>query len=233
MERDPMIASSLDRLVPQSGRGGDWEAVVRDARPRERFLFRGRRRTLAWVLAGVLAIAVPVAVASTIYFRDFPPPSDVPPGVEPVRIGPKHALTSGEVAGVFWRLVAYRSTKGLCLDIDFAGRVSASGGGCGFGPFRDAVEAPINRNHLALGVDRTWLVGRVSAEAASVTLVLSDGRQIEARTYESPSALRLPHAFYLAVVPGSFVGPSDSPSIVEAIAKDERGHEIARVATGG
>lgn len=233
MDRDPLIASSLDRLVPQSGRGGEWEAVLRDARSMGRFPFRGRRRTLAWALAAALAIAVPVAIGSSIYFRDFPPPSDLPPGVEPVRIGPKHVLTSGEVAGVFWRLVAYRSTKGLCLDVDLAGKVSGSGGGCGFGPFRGAVEMPITRDHLALGIDRTWLVGRVSVKATSVALVLSDGRQIEARTYEAPSALRLSHAFYLAVAPGNLVGPLDSPSIVEVIAKDERGHEIGSAGPDG
>ena len=229
MERDPLIASSLDRLVPQSGRAGEWEAVLRDARSMGRFPFRGRRRTLAWALAAVLAIAVPVAVGSSIYFRDFPPPSDLPAGVEPVRIGQKQVLTSGEVAGVFWRLVAYRSTKGLCLDVDLAGKVSGSGGGCGFGSFRGAVEIPITRDHLALGIDRTWLVGRVSLRATSVILVLSDGRQIEAQTFDSPPALRLSHAFYLAVAPGNLVGPPDSPSVVGAVAKDEDGHEIGSV----
>ena len=47
-DRDTFTADALDRLVPQPAGSGDWDAVVRDARPR-----RARRIT---------ALAVPVAV---------------------------------------------------------------------------------------------------------------------------------------------------------------------------
>lgn len=230
MEHDPLIASALDRLVPTSRRRGDWEAVVHAARPAG-LRFKGRRRTVVLAFA-VIAIAVPVAVSSTIYFRDFPAPSDVPPGVEPVREGEKHVLTSGKVSGVFWRLVTYRSTEGLCLDVDLAGGVSASGGGCGFAPFRSAIEVPVSHYYLAQ-VDRTWLVGRVSNEAASVTLVLADNQKVEARTYSSPPTLGLRHGFYLAVVAGDLTGSLDSPSVIEAIATDASGQEIARATANG
>lgn len=55
-----------------------------------------------------------------------------------------------------------------------------------------------------------------------VTLVLADGRTIEAKTVETPPALRLPYNYYLAIESGE-IGGRFGPTVVEAVARDGGG----------
>lgn len=199
---------------------------------------RFRRHSTLVVLAAVLAIAAPLAIAAGVYFREFPRPSDVPRSAEPVRIGPKLVSADGEVDGVNWRLVTYRARDEdqdgtfrivLCQQIQFAGKVSASSGGCGVSPFQGGVSLP-GIDYLGAGVERTWFVGRVSLAAASVTLVLADGRTVEAKTYGTPPSLGLPYAYYIAVVGGEIGNLDDA--VREVVARDPDGAVIGR-ARGG
>lgn len=245
---DPVLKKAFDRIAPSfAGEAGDWQRVLRDARAGRVGELRreqsaaplraglARRRFAVLALAAAVAVAAPLAIASVVYFRDFPRPSDVPRWAEPVRVGPKVVSAQGEIDGLFWRLVTYRardedrdgrSRVVLCQEIEFAGKVSGSGGGCGIAPFDGGITLP-SIDSLSAGVERTWLVGHVSRQASSVTLVLADGRAIEARTVEAAPALRLPYNYYLAIESGQ-IGGRFGPAVREAVARDKGGAVIGR-----
>lgn len=245
--RDPVLKDAFDRIAPSfAGEAGDWQRVLQDARagPFDQLGGQGaaalrrrlpRRRLAVVALAAAIAVAAPLAIASAVYFRDFPRPSDVPRWAEPTRTGPKLVSAQGEIDGLFWRLVTYRARDEnrdgssrivLCQEIEFAGKVSGSGGGCGLPRFREEVTLP-SIDSLGAGVERTWFVGRVSREASSVTLVLADGRTIEAKTVETPASLRLPYDYYLAIESGQ-IGGRLGPAVREALARDTGGAIIGR-----
>ncbi len=250
-DHDVVLKETFDRIAPSfAGEAADWQRVLHDARAGlfdELGGWQGaaalrrrlpRRRLAVVTLAAAIAVAAPLAIASAVYFRDFPRPSDVPRWAEPTRIGPKLVSAHGEIDGVFWRLVTYRARDEnrdgssrivLCQEIEFAGRVSGSGGGCGLPRFREDVTLP-SIDSLGAGVERTWFVGRVSREASSVTLVLADGRTIEAKTVETPASLRLPYDYYLAIEGGQ-IGGRFEPAVREAVARDAGGAIIGRART--
>lgn len=199
-----------------------------------------RRRLVMVAFAAATAVVAPLAIAAAVYFRDFPRPSDVPRSAEPTRIGPKLVSAEEEIDGVSWRLVTYRardedeeggSRVVLCQQLQFAGKVSATGGGCGIPPFQGGVSLP-SVEYIGAGVERTWLLGRVSPHAASVTLVLADGRTIEAETYDTPRSLRLSYDYYVAVESGQ-IGLGLQDAVREVIARDADGAVVGRARDGG
>lgn len=199
-----------------------------------------RRRFFMVAFAAAAVIAAPLAIAAAVYFRDFPRPSDVPRSAEPTRIGPKLMSAEGVIDGVSWRLVTYRARDDdeeggshivLCEQLQLAGTVSATGGGCGIPSLQGGVALPIV-TYIGAGVERTWLFGRVSAHAALVTLVLADGRTIEAKTYETPRSLRLPYDYYVAVEDGE-IGARLQDAVREVVARDASGAVLGRARGGG
>lgn len=199
-----------------------------------------RRKLVIVALAAAAVVVAPLAIAAAVYFRDFPRPSDVPRSAEPTRVGPKLVSAEGETDGVSWRLVLYRardedeegaSRLVLCQQLQLAGEVSATGGGCGIPAFRGGVSRP-EVNYIAAGVDRTWLYGRVSSDAVTVTLVLADGRMVEAETFETPKVLRLPYDYYVAVENGE-IGSRLLDAVREVIARDASGGVVGRARVGG
>lgn len=218
------------------------EMTVSAARPASsRRIRRAPRQKLAMIaFAAATGVFVPLALAAVVYFRDFPRPSDVRQSAEPTRIGPKLVSAKGEIDGVSWHLVTYRardeneegaSRLVVCQQLQLAGDVSATGGGCGIPAFRGGVSRP-DVNYIAAGVDRTWLYGRVSSDAVKVTLVLADGRTVEAQTFDTPEALRLPYDYYVAVENGE-IGSRLLDAVREVIARDASGRVVGRARGGG
>ena len=87
-----------------------------------------------WVsLAVLVALAVPLAVGAEGL---FPEERDDPAlrAIGPRQQGPEVLVASAKIScGVRWRLTAYRSHMGLCLDIWESRPPNGTGGGCGFG----------------------------------------------------------------------------------------------------
>jgi hypothetical protein len=134
---------------------------------------------------------------------------------EPRRIGPKEIVTAGQEADLAWRLVAYRSTRGLCIGVEVAGAARAASAGCGVADPRSALSLPA-ADYIGGSVDRTWLYGRVTRRARRVTLALADGRSVDAAVVQGPHSLKLPFA-YVATVAGAAAGePGDAAPIARA-----------------
>lgn len=196
------------------------------ASPVEALPPRGRSRRLALALALVVVlVGGSVATAALVFdFRDFPPPADVVN--EPRRLGPKYVVTRGVADGLAWRLVTYRSTRGLCSGVEVAGTARAAAAACGQPP-NAAVSLP-TVDYIGVGANRTWLYGRVTPRATRVTLTLADGRHFTAATYRAPAALALPFRFYVATVAGGVRRPRrDAPAVVAVVARDAAGLVVA------
>lgn len=199
-----------------------------------------RRRALIVALAVTTAILAPLAVAAAVYFRDFPRPADVPRSAEPIRIGPKLVSAEGQIENVRWRLVTYQARDEdeqgggrtvICQQIELAGQVWAAGGGCGIASFAGGVSLP-SVDVIRADIERTWLVGRVLPDAQSVTLVLADGRHLEAETYPTPSSLHLPYNYYVAVEAGA-IGLRAEDRVHEVVARAADGRVLAQARRRG
>ena len=180
------------------------------------------RRPRPLVKAAVVATAVVLVAGAGVAaarlslfdFAEFPRPADV--ANEPRRIGPKEIVTAGQEGDLGWRLVAYRSTRGLCIGVEVAGAARAASAGCGVPDPRSRLSLP-TADYIGGGVDRTWLYGRVTRRATRVTLVLADGRSVDAAVVQAPHSLNLPFAFYVVTVGGAAAGePGDAAPIARA-----------------
>ena len=189
---------------------------------------RAKRRRLAASAAIALATVVLLGGAgiaaarlSLFDFRPFPRPADV--ADEPRRTGAKEVVTAGVEPGVAWRLVAYRSTRGLCYGVEAAGAVRAAAAACGVPDVRSRLSLP-TADYIGGAVDRTWLYGRVSTRATRVTLTLADGRRVDASVVPAPRSLQAPFAFYIATLDGAIArSERDTPSVVRVRAYDVGG----------
>lgn len=108
--------------------------------------------------------------------------------------GPVETVARGEIEGETWRLTAYRSDEGVCVDLHLG---SNSGGGCGFGPLRsDLAFSGVGWSnefpHLA------QLEGRVSKHVDRVTLRSGNDATKELPLYRSKS---FDQTFVVAFVP--------------------------------
>ena len=209
--------------LPPNALGADTEA------PRRRVAFRGRRLALAGAFAVVLA-ASGIAAASQLGlfdFRDFPPPADV--SGEAVRTGPREVIASGSTNRIGWRLIGFRSSKGVCVGLEFAGEARAASTTCGGGTLRGEVGFP-TADYLGLGTNRTWFYGPVSTRATRVALTLVDGRRLPAKVFPSPKGFALGHDYYLTSVAGPVATADQGSQPVTAVAAyDDAGALVGRL----
>jgi hypothetical protein len=84
-------------------------------------------------------------------------------------IGPAVVLASGEVDGKSWKLIAYESASGLCVDLEIK---EGAAGGCGSVPMHHDLELS---QGSVFGLDRTMIHGKVSGRVASVEVRPLDG----------------------------------------------------------
>jgi hypothetical protein len=217
------LKAALEEVVPpfvQAPR--QWDDVLVRARIR-----RERRdwRRASIVAVALIVIAVPsLAIGATALFREFPRPDDVRD--EPVRIGPREEIATGQAGDVHWRLVAFRSDRGLCVGLDFGGALQASSASCG--ARRPAAVSAPTVDYIGRGANRTWFYGTAAKRAANVILVLRNGARIAAPIYPSPQSLALPFDFYVATVPGAVASAAGGSPVRLVIALDEAGRAIGR-----
>lgn len=190
---------------------------------RRRIPYRTRFWITLTVVAGLLALAVPVAVGATGIFPNFPAPDDLPEGVEPVATGQEVTITSGETSGLNWQLTANESDTGLCVNLEFP---DSSGGGCGFG----LIGEPNSPGDASLSVMEetdfssrvTFIHGPTTPEVERVTLVLDNGELLNLPTKPGPPELGSNFNFFVATVP-------DIAFVATAVAKDTQGVTVDRI----
>lgn len=145
-------------------------------------------------------------------------PSDVPN--EPVQIGPAVFVAAGATpGGTPWRLAAYQSNLGLCLDLQGVTGAHLGGGACGFDvPERHAVSVVTD----SFGQPAvTFVYGPVASSVTDVTVTLGDGRTLVVPTTPSPADLQFGGAFFAAFVLGS-------TDVVSVVAESARGVTVDR-----
>lgn len=218
------LKTAMEELVPRfANEPRRWEDILR----RSQLGQGGRdwRRVSAVAVAALLLVVPAVAIGASVLFREFPRPSDV--RGEPVRLGPRETIAAARIGDLHWRLVAFRSDRGLCVGLDFGGRVQASSSSCGIQRLVGLVDGP-TVDYIGGGANRAWFHGRVAKHVHNVVLVLADGRHLEAATYASPESLALPFDFYVATAPGGVASGQDDATVRAVLALDEDRNVIGR-----
>lgn len=187
------------------------QALVRGI---ERHHRRVRRRRLLIATTSLLVVlVVGMGVASgVINWRIWPLPQDIPPGVEPMAIGPEETIAQGtfeeQGESTPWRLTAFQSNEGLCLHIETP---RWKGGGCGFGVPKTAA--------ISYAADSQFLYGPVDRRATRVEVRFEGG---EVRSVDPIGTSEgFPVNFYLIELE-----PREEPVSVAAF--DEEGIEFGQ-----
>jgi len=199
----PALADELELLAPFDHAAGDWRDVRHRSGGRPR---RGLPRSAAAALLGVLALGTAANAAFGwkvspfwAWVRSYPPG----------RTSPIVTVFSGPA----WNLVAWNSTRGICLSY---GAPGAGGSGCeGLSPPVLAV-AGGSWNVRTSTVSGT-VYGTVAASVVRLSIVGS-GAPVAAPLRADP-ALRTRRRFFFATLP---------PGSRELLAVDRRGHVLAR-----
>ncbi|MDP9402425.1 MAG: hypothetical protein M3P85_03660 [Actinomycetota bacterium] len=155
-------------------------------------------------------------VAEGVVYRaerdDLSLPDDaapVDPGDGNRRLGPKTVVAQGEVEGIGWQLLAYRSDSGLCVDLRF-GRGAAGGCGHGVGAGR-AVSLGVS-SYLGF----RFAHGVARSDVAAVRVELSNGDTLNIATTTAPG-------FDVAFIATPL--PRDA-TVASIVARDDRGREL-------
>lgn len=120
-----------------------------------------------------------------------------PPGDQRV-VGPQIVLASGEVDGTPWRLVAYESESGLCVDVEIE---QGAVGGCGSMPLDRDLE--VGQGSVS-GLDKMIIHGKVSERVARVEVHPVEGSPVAARIISDPGGLGV--NFFVLFVPPDTLG---------------------------
>jgi hypothetical protein len=128
-------------------------------------------------------------------------------------IGPAVVLARGVVDRTPWKLLAYRSESGLCVDLEIE---EGSTGGCGPVPMDREFEVS---QGSVLGLDRMIIHGKVSERVASVEVRPLDGGPIATEIISDPAGLGV--SFFVQFVPRDTLG--------EIVALDAAGNLLQSV----
>lgn len=151
-------------------------------------------------------------------------PSDVPN--EPVQTGPAVTVATGATpGGLPWRLAAYQSNLGLCLDLYGVTAGNLGGRACGFDVPEQHAVSVVTDSFGEPAV--TFVYGPVASTVTDVTVTLWDGRTLAVPTTPSPGDLQFGGAFFAAVVSGS-TDVSGSTVVASVVATDARGVTVDR-----
>lgn len=128
----------------------------------------------------------------------------------PPATGPVDTVAEGEIEGWAWKLTAYESREGVCVDLHLG---SNSGGGCGEGESK----ALLSVNGIGFGADLPDLLqvhGVVSSKVAS--LEMKSGSETE--DVDLHPSERFNEVFFVVFVPKKVGG--------ELIARDGNGEVL-------
>lgn len=196
-------------------------ALVRSHRPRRTPLLPNTR--VGWAFVALLLVAVgvvgsPLAIGAVdripFLASRFPPPSDVPAGVEPVPTGQEFVIASGSVDGVKWTYSVYETDRGLCTSLNTR---NSSGGSCGIDLSRPLGVSTSTFTQKGL----TFVDGVAKENVERVELVLEDGRVLKVPTESAPAELDRDLRFFVISVP-------EGTSVDEVVAKNARGEVVDR-----
>lgn len=137
----------------------------------------------------------------------------IPHPGDPRAFGQRMVLASGEVDGTPWRLLAYQSESGLCVDLEIE---RGAVGGCG--PVPIGRELVLGQGSV-LGVDGMIIHGEVSERVASVEVRRVEGDPIVTSIIPDPGGLGV--NFFVAFVPRDTLG--------EVVALDAAGNILQSV----
>lgn len=150
---------------------------------------------MAWSLAvGLVTVGcgIPAGPTSRAEQRDHE--RNEGERLHPPAKGPVKTVARGQVEGKRWRLTAYRSDEGLCIDLHLG---SNSSGGCGFGGHR----APLAVNGTGWSSEFPHLAqldGQVSLRVVSVRVRSGRSDPKDLALYRSKRFVRM---FFVAFVP--------------------------------
>lgn len=188
----------------------------------QRVSYRVRLWIMLTLAAVVLASIVPLAVGAV---GQFPAPDDVTH--EPVQKGSEVLISSGKTAGLDWRLSAYESDQGLCVDLNHTGAQNSRGGGCGFGLSGEQGIEGDNAfgvaNYFVNSEDVTFIYGPTVKGVERVAVTLHNGQTINLPTKAAPSSLGNTFNFYVTTLKGN-------KAIKDVAAKNSQGATIDHVA---
>lgn len=125
-------------------------------------------------------------------------------------MGPGIVLASGEVDGKPWKLVAYQSESGLCVDLEIE---RGATGGCGPVPIEGDLVFGQGR---VLGLERMIIHGKVSERVASVEVRPLEGDPVATEIIPDPAGLGV--NFFVLFVPLDTLG--------EVVALDAAGNVL-------
>jgi hypothetical protein len=179
-----------------------------------------RRRIRRRVSAGAIGLVVSVLGALLVWqaFRSTgggeviggPELTPIPqPGDQRV-FGPGIVLANGEVDGKPWKLLAYQSESGLCVDLEIE---HGAVGGCGPVPIDRDLELVQGG---VLGLGKMIIHGNVSGRVASVEVRPVEGEPVSTSIIPDPGGLGV--NFFVAFVPRDTLG--------EVVALDAAGHVL-------
>ena len=174
-----------------------------------------RRRIRRRVGAGAIGFVVSVLGVLLVWqaFRPAGGGQVIGDGGDQRVVGPRIVLASGEVDGTPWRLVAYESESGLCVDVEIE---RGAVGGCGSMPIDRDLE--LGQGGV-LGLDKMIIHGEVSQRVAIVEVRPVEGAPVAASIIPDPGGLGV--NFFVLFVPPDTVG--------EVVALDAAGNVLRSV----
>jgi hypothetical protein len=178
-----------------------------------------RRRIRRRVSAGAIGLVVSVLGALLVWLAFRPAGGQVigstdltpipPPGDQRV-FGPAVVLASGDVDGRPWKLLAYQSESGLCVDLEIE---QGAAGGCGAVPIDGDL---VLMQGGVFGLDKIILHGMVSERVAAVEVRSVKGHPVATPIIPDPGEMGV--NFFVLFVPPDALG--------EVVAVDAAGNVL-------
>jgi hypothetical protein len=230
-----LIARMLDDAYPPTHELGDWRTVLTRAgeyeNPRGARRFLARRRAMAFALAAIVVVGIPLAAVAASSDWWFLSDASAPKPTSDVVV-----VREGQWAGIPWSLTAYRSAGDkLCVALTPNGpdaRPTTAGAGrtaamaCNTRPGQPNDERVIHfvasNDAAASDAFPDFIAGVTTSAVVSVTVTGSDGHTLSTDTFSGPDGLGNDVRFFVAPLPAGDL-------LVAVSALDSSGQQIARI----